>query len=97
MTKSFPAMRVIWVGTLGQRDPFSKGSWSPFQYSCPENPMDRGAWRAIVHRVARVGHNRATDILRTIGPKIVVEKKEEDLRMDSSTIGFSTYKLYNFS
>ena len=22
------------------------------QYSCPENPMDRGAWRATVHRVA---------------------------------------------
>ena len=25
---------------------------NPLQYSCPENPMDRGAWRAIVHRVA---------------------------------------------
>ena len=23
-----------------------------FQYSCLENPMDRGAWQAIVHRVA---------------------------------------------
>ena len=23
------------------------------QYSCLENPMDRGAWRAIVHRVAK--------------------------------------------
>ena len=21
----------------------------PLQYSCPENPMDRGAWRPIVH------------------------------------------------
>ena len=26
---------------------------SPLQYSCLENPMDRGAWRAIVHGVAR--------------------------------------------
>ena len=26
---------------------------SPLQYSCLENPMDRGAWRATVHRVAR--------------------------------------------
>ena len=25
----------------------------PLQYSCLENPTDRGAWRAIVHRVAR--------------------------------------------
>ena len=23
------------------------------QYSCLENPMDRGAWRAIVHRVIK--------------------------------------------
>ena len=25
---------------------------NPFQYSCLENPMDRGAWQAIAHRVA---------------------------------------------
>ena len=24
-----------------------------FQYSCLENPKDRGAWLAIVHRVAK--------------------------------------------
>jgi len=24
---------------------------NPLQYSCLENPMDRGAWQAIVHRV----------------------------------------------
>ena len=26
---------------------------SPFQYSCLENPMDRGAWWAAVHRVTK--------------------------------------------
>ena len=26
---------------------------NPLQYSCLENPMDRGAWRAIVHRVTK--------------------------------------------
>ena len=26
---------------------------SPLQYSCLENPMDREAWRATVHRVAK--------------------------------------------
>ena len=25
----------------------------PFQYSCLENSMDKGAWRATVHRVAK--------------------------------------------
>ena len=28
------------------------GHGNPLQYSCPENLMDRGAWWAIVHRVA---------------------------------------------
>ena len=27
------------------------GQGSPLQYSCLENPMDRGAWRATVHGV----------------------------------------------
>ena len=26
---------------------------NPLQYSCLENPMDSGAWRDIVHRVAQ--------------------------------------------
>ena len=31
---------------------------NPLQYSCLENPMDRGAWQATVHGVARVGHDK---------------------------------------
>ena len=29
-----------------------EGNGNPLQYSCPENPMDRGAWRTAVHGVA---------------------------------------------
>jgi len=29
------------------------GHGYPFQYSCLENPMDRGAWQSMVHRVAK--------------------------------------------
>ena len=29
------------------------GNDNPLQYSCWENPMDRGTWRATVHRVAK--------------------------------------------
>ena len=36
------------------------GNGNPLQYSCLENPMDRGAWQAIVHGVARVGHDLET-------------------------------------
>ena len=28
------------------------GHGSPLQYSCLENPMDRGVWWAMAHRVA---------------------------------------------
>ena len=34
-----------------------------FQYSCLENPMDRGAWQATVCGVARVRHDWATKLL----------------------------------
>ena len=37
-----------------------EGNGNPLQYSCLENPMDRGAWQAIVHRVARVRQELAT-------------------------------------
>ena len=29
------------------------GLGNPLQYSCLENPMDIGAWRAIVHNIAK--------------------------------------------
>ena len=37
-----------------------EGNGNPLQYSCPENPMDRGAWRATVHGVTKsdtTGHS----------------------------------------
>ena len=30
-----------------------EGDGSPLQHSCLENPMDRGAWQATIHRVAK--------------------------------------------
>ena len=45
------------VGDLGSipgsgRSP-GEGNGNPLQYSCLENPMDGGAWRATVHGVAK--------------------------------------------
>ena len=34
-----------------------EGNGNPLQYSCLENPMDRGAWWAAVHGSQRVGHD----------------------------------------
>ena len=35
------------------RSHFREGNGTPLQYSCLENPMDGGAWRAAVHGVAK--------------------------------------------
>ena len=33
------------------------GHGNPLQYSCLENPMDRGAWLVTIHRIAKVRHD----------------------------------------
>ena len=53
MLRNLPAN----AGGLGliaglRRSP-GEGNGDLLQYSCLENPMDRGAWRAMVHRVAK--------------------------------------------
>ena len=32
---------------------YGEGNGNPLQYSCLENPMDRGAWWATVHGVVK--------------------------------------------
>ena len=41
----------------GLERPPGEGKGYPLQSSCLENPMDRGAWQAAAHGVARVRHN----------------------------------------
>ena len=36
------------------------GNGNPLQYSCLQNPMDRGAWWATVHKVAESDRTEAT-------------------------------------
>ena len=38
------------------------GHGKPLQYSCLDNPMDRGAWWATVHGPQRVRHDRSDDL-----------------------------------
>ena len=40
-----------WVGKVSWR---RKWQPTPVGFSCLENPMDRGAWRATVHMIAEV-------------------------------------------
>ena len=36
------------------------GNGNPFQYSCLENPVDRGTWQAILHSVEELDTTEAT-------------------------------------
>ena len=44
-------MKETGVWCLGREDPPGEGHGNPLQYSCLENPVDRGAWWARVHGV----------------------------------------------
>ena len=43
----------LWLIFKYLHDEFGEGNGTPLQYSCLENPMDRGAWKATVHGVAK--------------------------------------------
>ena len=49
------------------------GHGNPLQYSCLENPTDRGAWQATVHGVAKVRQDLAT---KPPPPQVITEAVE---------------------
>ena len=49
--KNLSAVQETWVRVLGREDSLEKGN--PLQYSCLEDPMDRGACQAAVHGVTK--------------------------------------------
>ena len=53
MVKNLPAMKETRVQSLDGEDPLEKRRATQSSYSCPENSMDRGAWQATVHEVAK--------------------------------------------
>ena len=51
--KNPPAMRETWVRSLGWEDPLEEGMATHSSILAWRIPMDRGAWRATVHGVAK--------------------------------------------
>ena len=43
-TAAMPGTQETWIQSLGWEDA-GGGNGNPLQYSCLENPMERGAWR----------------------------------------------------
>ena len=60
--KNLPAMQAgLNLGSIpGSGTSPGERNGNPLQYSCLENPMDRGAWQATVHGVTRVRHDLVT-------------------------------------
>ena len=46
-------MQEMWVGSLGQKEPLEKEMAIHSSIVTWRIPMDRGAWRTAVHRVAK--------------------------------------------
>ena len=56
MVKNLPANAgdIRDTGSIsGSGKSLGGGHDNPVQYSCLENPMDRGAWQATVHEIAK--------------------------------------------
>ena len=56
MQSVMPVMQETWetrVQSLGREDTLEESVVTQVQYSCLENPMDKGAWWATVQRVAK--------------------------------------------
>ena len=92
-------MRETRVQSLGWEDSPGEGNGNPLQYSCLENPMDRGAWWATAHGVAK-SRTRLSDFTYHVlegFPCICVKnlKGENILILDCLVDYYSLIKKYN--
>ena len=53
MVKNLPATRETWVQSLGREDPLEEGMATHSSILAWRIPMDREAWQATVHGVAK--------------------------------------------
>ena len=53
MVKNLPAMQETWVPSLGWEDPLEEGMATHSSIIAWRIPMDRRAWQATVHGVAK--------------------------------------------
>ena len=65
------------------RDMIREGNGTQLQYSCLENPMDRGAWWAAVHGVAK-SRTRLSDFTFTVH----FHALEEEMATHSSVLAW---------
>ena len=62
------------------------GHGSPPQYSCLENPMERGAWRAAVHGVTK-SRTRLKCVITICGPSFPAWPREQSRVLSPNSTG----------
>ena len=60
MVNNPPAIRETWVPSLGGEDPLEEGMATHSSILARRIPMDRGAWRTVVHAVIESDTTEAT-------------------------------------
>ena len=68
LLKNLPAKAEDLGLILGLGRSPGEGNGNPLQYSCLENPVDRGAWWATVHGVAKSWTHRVPNTFTLIQP-----------------------------
>ena len=70
-------MQETQILSLGWEDSPGIGKGNPLQYSCLGNPMDRGAWWAIVHGIVEswtrllmhINNNKTNDLIKEMNKR----------------------------
>ena len=72
------------VQSLSREDPLEEEMATLFQYSCLENPMDRGAWWTTIYRVSKLLLAQASCL--TFFKAVRIPPKEDKVRRFSPSL-----------
>ena len=79
-------MRETQVRSLGWENLLEKEMATPCQDSCLENPVDRGAWWATVHGLAKSRTGLSNYITKTLDWNTIFEKVMHSLTFDQMAL-----------
>ena len=82
----------MWVQSLGREDPLEKGMATRSSIRAWRIPMDRGAWRVTVHRIAK-----SQTRLRQLSTRACTERKQFKLFLRNKNTSLKSRKMVLFT